>query len=59
MEVSSTSMKVASVTVSAIAHGLWCGFHAVCVWLDRVAGSRGRHIDKIVPCGTLNQAPEP
>ena len=28
MEVSSTSMKVASVTVSAMAHGLWLGFHS-------------------------------
>ena len=28
MEVSSTSMKVARVTVSAMAHGLLWGFHA-------------------------------
>src|ERR1700744_2396385 len=28
IEVSSTSMKVASVTVIAMAHGLWLGFHS-------------------------------
>ena len=45
MEVSSTSMKVASVTVRATAHGLWRGF--------QTAGSgcghgRGCHISLLI-----------
>jgi hypothetical protein len=30
-------MNVASVTVSAIAHGLWCGFHVAASWPGFVA----------------------
>jgi len=36
IEVSSTSMKVASVTVSAINHGLWLGFHSCVIGLQQL-----------------------
>ena len=39
MEVSSTSMNVASVTVNATSQGLWLGRHEAVVWDCRVAAA--------------------